>query len=57
MRCRVLIERDGIGMFVVEAPELPGCVSQGRDRSEAMANIQEASAASRDSLAVHGEPI
>jgi len=30
------------GGFVVYAPALPGCVSQGKTREEALANIREA---------------
>ncbi len=30
------------GMIVAECPALPGCVSQGATRAEALANIQEA---------------
>jgi predicted RNase H-like HicB family nuclease len=28
--------------FVVEVPSLPGCISQGKTREEALTNIQEA---------------
>ena len=57
MKYRVTIEQDEDGMFVVEAPSLPGCVSQGKTRPEAMANIQEAIAAYMESLKKHDEPI
>ena len=57
MQYRVLIEQDEDGVYVVEAPALPGCVSQGRTRSEALANIREAIAAYLDSLKAHGEPV
>ena len=30
------------GFWVVECPSLPGCVSQGATRAEAIANIKEA---------------
>jgi predicted RNase H-like HicB family nuclease len=42
MRFTVTIERDEDGMWVVECPAIPGCVSQGRTKEEALANIQEA---------------
>jgi len=29
-------------LIVAECPALPGCVSQGRDEQEALANIKEA---------------
>lgn len=30
------------GYYVVEVPSLPGCVSQGNTKEEALANIKEA---------------
>lgn len=57
MKFRVLIERDEDGMFVAEVPSLPGCVSQGRTREEAVRNAQEAIGAYLDSLKAHGDPI
>jgi predicted RNase H-like HicB family nuclease len=30
------------GLWVAECPSLPGCISQGRTRAEAIANIREA---------------
>jgi len=42
MKYRVLIEQDENGVFVAEVPALPGCISQGNTRKEALRNIQEA---------------
>jgi len=44
-------------MYVVEVPALPGCISQGRTRQEALANITEAIEGYLESLQKHGEPI
>ncbi len=57
MRYRVLIDTDEDGAFVAEVPTLPGCVSQGNTRAEAVANIKEAITAYLESLEKHGEPI
>lgn len=57
MRYRVLLEMDEDGMYVAEVPALPGCISQGTTRSEALSNIKEAIAAYLESLRLHGEPI
>jgi predicted RNase H-like HicB family nuclease len=42
MKYTVILEREADGGFVVTVPVLPGCVSQGDTREEAMANIREA---------------
>ena len=42
MKFRILIEPDEDGVFVAECPSLPGCVSQGNTRNEALANIKDA---------------
>ncbi len=57
MRFRVLIERDEDGVFVATVPSLPGCVSQGASRAEALHNAKEAIQAYLESLEKHGEPI
>ncbi len=57
MRYRVLIEQDEDGVYVAEVPALPGCISQGRTRSEAVDNIKEAIAAYLESLQAHSEPV
>ena len=57
MKYRVTINQDEDGMCVAEAPSLPGCISQGKTREEALTNVKEAIAGYIDSLAAHGEPI
>ena len=57
MRYRVLIEQDEDGIFVAEVPALPGCISQGKTRSDALVNIKEAMVAYLESLQKHGEPV
>jgi len=57
MKYRIYIEQDEDGMFVVSCPSLPGCVSQGRTRDEARANIREAISLYLDSLREHGDPV
>ena len=42
MRLHIVIDQDESGYFVAEVPALPGCLSQGKTREEALANIQEA---------------
>ena len=57
MKYRVLIEQDEDGVYVAEVPALPGCVSQGQTREEAVENVREAIAAYLESLEAHGDPI
>lgn len=57
MKYRVLIEQDEDGVFVVEVPSLPGCISQGETRAEALENVREAIAVYLESLEAHGEPV
>jgi len=39
---QVIIYAGEDGYWVAECPSLPGCISQGRTREEAIANIREA---------------
>jgi len=57
MKYRVLIEPDEDGVFVAEVPSLPGCLSQGATREEALANIKEAIAVYMESLEAHDEAV
>lgn len=42
MRFIVTLDRDEDGVWVSECPSIPGCVSQGTTREEALNNIKEA---------------
>ena len=57
MKYRVHFERDEDGVFIATCPALPGCVSEGRTRSEAERNIREAIEGYLASLRKHDEPI
>lgn len=57
MKFRVVIEPDEDGVFVAECPSLPGCISQGQTRAEAVANIRDAIQCYLASLAKHNEAV
>ena len=57
MKFRVLIEQDEDGVFIAQVPSLPGCVTQGATRAEAVEKVQEAIGAYLESLNERGEPI
>ena len=57
MLYRVVIEQDEDGVYIAECPTLPGCISQGGTRDEAITNIKDAIAGYVASLKKHGEPI
>jgi predicted RNase H-like HicB family nuclease len=42
MKLLVLLHEDEEGWIVADVPALPGCMSQGRTREEALTNIQDA---------------
>ncbi len=54
---QVLIYPGEDGWFVAECPSLPGCISQGRTRSQAIANIREAIDLMLEELQEQGEPV
>jgi predicted RNase H-like HicB family nuclease len=57
MKFVTTLERDEDGVWVVECPSIPGCVSQGQTRDEALANIREAIAACLEIRAERGLPL
>ena len=57
MDFKVLLEKDEDGWYVATCPALPGCISQGKTKEEATANIKEAIILHLSSLAEEGIPI
>ena len=54
MRLPVVLTPGQDGFVVASCPILPGCISQGRTRSEALRNIREAIALCLDSAEEEG---
>ncbi len=53
----VILEREADGGYVVSVPALPGCVSQGDDREQAIANIREAIELYIEDCRAAGDPV
>lgn len=45
------------GYWVTECPSLPGCVSQGKTKAEAINNIKEAIDGWIETAQAHGQPV
>lgn len=54
---KVLLYPGEDGYFVVEVPSLPGCISQGKTREEALVNVEEAISLYTEVLHDRGEPV
>jgi predicted RNase H-like HicB family nuclease len=50
MKVKVILEPSEEGGFTAHVPSLPGCISEGENVDDALANIQEA-------IAVYLEPV
>jgi len=57
MRYTVILQRESDGGYVAVVPSLPGCVSQGDTREEALKNIREAIELYVEDCTDAGEPI
>ena len=57
MKFVVTIDRDEDGVWIVECPSIPGCVSQGETKDDALANIQEAIRACLQVRSERGMPL
>lgn len=50
MRFKIVLEESDEGGYTVYAPSLPGCISEGETKEEALKNIWEA-------IELHLEPV
>lgn len=57
MKFNVTLDRDEDGVWVVECPSIPGCVSQGQSKEEALENIKDAIVACLQVRAERGLPL
>ncbi len=57
MTRRVLLYPGEDGFVVAEVPSLPGCISQGKTREEALENVREAISLHEEVLRERGEPL
>lgn len=53
----VTIDRDEDGVWVVECPAIPGCISQGVTKDDAFANIKDAIKLCLEVRAERGMPL
>jgi predicted RNase H-like HicB family nuclease len=57
VKFNITIDRDEDGVWITECPSIPGCVSQGKTKSTALKNIQEAIALCLEVRAEQGMPL
>jgi len=57
MKFAPVLDRDEDGLWIVECPSIPGCVSQGRTKEEALENIKEAISLCLEVRAERGLPL
>ena len=55
MKFTITLEQDEDGFIIASCPALPGCLSQGKTREEAITNIEEAIRGYITSKRKHGE--
>jgi predicted RNase H-like HicB family nuclease len=57
MKYTIILEPQEEGGYTVTVPALPGCISEGDAKEEAIENIKDAISGYIESLKKHGEPI
>jgi predicted RNase H-like HicB family nuclease len=57
MKFNVTIDRDKDSVWIIECPSIPGCISEGGTKEEALENIQDAISACLQVTAEIGLPL
>jgi predicted RNase H-like HicB family nuclease len=57
MKLNVTLDRDEDGIWIVECSSIPGCVSQGQTKAEAIENLKDAVVACLQVRAERGLPL
>ena len=57
MKFNITLDRDEDGAWIAECPSIPGCVSQGQTKDDALSNVQEAIALCLEVRAEKGLPL
>ncbi len=57
MKFRIVLVPEEVGGYSVLVPALPGCVTQGETKEEALAMAREAIELHLESLRDHGDPV
>ena len=57
MKFSITLDRDEDGTWIAECPSIPGCVSQGSTKQEAVTNIKEAIVLCLEVRAEKGYPL
>ena len=57
MKFRIEIQQDEDQKFIATCTSLPGCISEGDTREEAVENIKDAITGYLESLRKHNEPV
>jgi len=57
MKFHVTVDRDEDGVWIVECPAIPGCITQGDTKAEAIKNIQQAMTLCLEVRAEQGLPL
>lgn len=57
MKFNITLDRDEDGVWVSECPSIPGCVSQGSTKEEAVENVADAIALCLEVRAERGLPL